>query len=312
MRPLATVSIDVDPIDCYYSIHALGDAPKEFRDTILGASLPRYLELFAKHGISATFFMVGRDLDLDRVTNRELVRELIAKGHRIGNHSWSHFYDLAKKPDSEVESEISKAHDVLSELVGSPIKGFRAPGYDLSVAMLKTLESLGYVYDSSIFPAPGYYVAKAMVMASLKLRGRPSGAVMTNPRALVAPAVPYRPDSERPWQRGGSSVIELPVAVTPWARTPAIGTNMLLAPKFLRDHWIRAMAKRPHFNFELHGIDLCGADEDALPRELVAKQPDLKRRLSQKLEVLSDVLSEMSQRFEMTTMEHVAQQSFRS
>src|SRR5262249_35634230 len=80
------------------------------------------------------------------------------------------------------------------------------------------------------FPAPGYYAAKAAVMAGLALTGKKSGAVMTNPRALFAPADPYRPNAKRPWRRGQSTVGELPVAGTPGLRLPALRTHPLPLP----------------------------------------------------------------------------------
>src|SRR5262249_38606504 len=155
----------------------------------------------------------------------------------------------------------------------------RAPGYDVSAEMLEIVAGLGYVYDSSIFPAPGYYVAKAAVMAGLRLVGRRSGAVMTDPRALLAPADPYRPSPRAPWRRGQATVIELPIAVTPGLRLPAIGTNLLLFPTPLRAAWLERMRGRSFFNLELHGIDLVDADLDGIPTELVARQPDLRAPL---------------------------------
>ena len=58
---------------------------------------------------------------------------------------------------------------MLRAIIGTGVRGFRAPGYDVSPAMLDTLARLGYRYDSSIFPAPGYYAAKAAVMAALAI-----------------------------------------------------------------------------------------------------------------------------------------------
>src|SRR5205085_6066887 len=130
-----------------------------------------------------------------------------------------------------------------------------------SPIMLAELARRGYAYDSSMFPAPGYYAAKAVVMAGLAIAGRPSGAVMTDPRALVAPTDPYRPSMHAPWRRGQAPLVELPIAVTPWLRVPAIDQSLLVAPPWLRDRIVSAMARRRFFNLELHGIDLCGADE---------------------------------------------------
>src|SRR5262249_56842559 len=109
---------------------------------------------------------------------------------------------------------------------------------------------------------------KAGVMAALALLGRKSGAVMTNPRALFAPADPYRPDPRAPWRRGQATVVELPIAVTPGWRIPAIGTNLLLAPAPLRRRWLDAPERRKVFNFELPRVHLCAPDADGAPAPL--------------------------------------------
>jgi hypothetical protein len=268
--------------------------------------VPRYLELFARHDVRATFFVVGADLASQAA--RALVRDIVAAGHEVGNHSHTHPYDLARLPAARVAEEIRRAHDEISSAAARNVIGFRAPGYDVSAVMLEEIARLGYLYDSSIFPAPGYYAAKAMVMAALRVAGRSSGAVMTNPRALIAPADPYRPSPAAPWRRGQATVVELPIAVTPRLRIPAIGTNLLLAPARLRAHWVRRMRGRPFFNFELHGIDLCDADLDGLPSELVARQPDLRATLDVKREALAATLAQVKElggRF--VTLREVAQ-----
>src|SRR5262249_49353067 len=185
-------------------------------------------------------------------------------------------------------------------------RGFRAPGYDVSPAMLDTLARHGYRYDSSIFPAPGYYAAKAAVMAALAIARRPSGAVMTNPRALVAPADPYRPAVTAPGRRGQAAVVELPVAVTPWTRLPAIGTSLIVAPAPLRKRIIHAMIGRAFFNFELHGIDFADAEKDGIPGELVDRQPDLRVPIAEKLARLDAMLDALARTADFVTLAEVA------
>ena len=288
MTRRCAISIDVDPIGCYYRIHGLGPAPPGLRSAIMHRCVPRFAEALERRGMRGTFFVVASDLDEgalgdEAAVSRDLVRDLAAAGHEIASHSYGHPYDMARLSPADARDEITTAHAVLSDAIAAPVLGFRAPGYDISPAMLTALAELGYAYDSSIFPAPGYYAAKAAVMAALALTGRKSGAVLTDPRALLAPAEPYRPRLDAPWRRGDAPVIELPIAVTPYGRIPAIGTSLLLAPRPLRNHWLRAMGRRSLFNFELHGIDLADAQADAMPAELVARQPDLRVPLSRKL-----------------------------
>ena len=302
---VCSVSIDVDPIRCYYDIHGLGPAPAALRDVILRRALPRFGELFARRGLPATFFVVGQDLDGDGA-GRRLYGELAAAGHELGNHSYGHPYDLARLDRRRVDEEIGRAHDLIAEVAGRPPLGFRAPGYDLSPAMVDGLMARGYRYDSSVFPAPLYWSAKAVIMAGMSLAGRRSGAVMSNPRALAAPLLPYRPDAAAPWRRGQAPLIELPISVSPLLRVPAIGTSILLAPEMVRRHLLEAMRRRRFFNFELHGIDLLDAEEDGIPAELVARQPDLRAPLLQKRRALEATLDRLALDFRFAPLSEVA------
>jgi hypothetical protein len=308
------ISIDLDGIGCYYRIHGLGPAPVELEHIIHERALPRAARLFADRGIHVTWFVVGRDADgelaaTDRATrqaNAARLRALAERGDELGNHSYSHPYELARLSPAEVARELEGCDRVLRAITSRPPRGFRAPGYDLSPAMLDHLARLGYRYDSSLFPAPGYYAAKAVVMAGLALAGRPSGAVMTNPRALSAPADPYRPAMTAPWRRGQAPLVELPVAVTPWLRLPAIGTSLIIAPAPIRRGLVRAMARRGFFNFELHGIDFADAENDGIPTELVARQPDLRLPVADKLARLERLLDQLAAGWKLTTLAEVA------
>ena len=311
---VCAISVDLDGLACYYRIHGLGAPPVELEHVILERALPRAARLFAARGIHVTWFVVGRDADGElarpdraaRAANALRLGALAEHGDELGNHSYSHPYELARWSPAEALAEIDGCDRVLRAITGQAPRGFRAPGYDLSPAMLDGLARRGYRYDSSLFPAPGYYAAKAAVMAMLAVVGRPSGAVMTNPRALGAPADPYRPAMARPWRRGQAPVVELPVAVTPWTRLPAIGTSLVVAPALIRRRLVRAMARRRFWNFELHGIDFADADQDGIPGELVARQPDLRVPIADKLARLEQLLDQLAAGWRFATLAEVA------
>lgn len=313
------VSIDLDAVGCYYRIHGLGEAPPELAHVVLSRALPRAAALFAARGVRVTYFVVGRDADADaalpdRAARAEAAARLAAlarRGDELANHSYSHPYELARLPAADVDAEIAGCDRVLRAIAGAAPLGFRAPGYDVSPAVLDALARRGYRYDSSIFPAPGYYAAKAAVMAALALARRPSGAVLTDPRALAAPAAPYRPAMTAPWRRGQAPLVELPIAVTPWARLPAIGTSLLVAPAPLRAHLLAAMRRRPFWNLELHGIDFADAERDGIPGELVARQPDLRLPIADKLARLEALLDEIGRTWQFATLAEVARDAQR-
>lgn len=51
------------------------------------AHTPKLLDTLAKHGVKATFFLVGEKIE----QHPEIVRRIVAEGHAIGNHSYSHW-----------------------------------------------------------------------------------------------------------------------------------------------------------------------------------------------------------------------------
>jgi peptidoglycan/xylan/chitin deacetylase (PgdA/CDA1 family) len=86
------------------------------------ANTPAVLELLAKHQVKATFFMVGRNIE----KHRELAARVLAEGHQLGSHSYSHSR-MVLSSTSFIEEELSRTDALLRE-VG--VRGeilFRAP-----------------------------------------------------------------------------------------------------------------------------------------------------------------------------------------
>jgi hypothetical protein len=286
-----SVSVDLDALDCYWRIHALpGEVPEASRFTVLRRCLPRFSALFARFDIKATFFVVGQDLERDG-EGRARLAELCRAGHELGSHSHAHPYDLVRLSPARIAEEIDRAHDAIASACGVTPVGFRAPGYEVSAHVLDVLCARGYRYDSSVFPSVPYYLAKAAVMTAMRAAGRRSNSILGSPWALTAPRLPYRPHASSPHARGNLPLLELPVTVTRHLRLPVIGTALITAPAVLRRHLVASALGSPFFNFELHGIDLAGASEDALPPALVARQPDLRVPLAKKLAALEETLA---------------------
>jgi hypothetical protein len=80
---------------------------------------------------------------------------------------------------------------------------------------------------------------------------------------------------------------------------PAIGNwaphvSLLSSTTAVRARLLESMRRRDFFNLELHGIDLIGAEEDGIPAELVAKQPDLRVGLVHKQRALEATLDRLA------------------
>src|SRR5688572_19794208 len=99
---VCSVSVDLDPLVCYYRIHGLGEPPPALRDVVLRRALPRFLELFEKRSqpIRGTFFVVGSDVEADPA-GRGRLAQAARGGHELASHSHTHPYALARmgRPD---------------------------------------------------------------------------------------------------------------------------------------------------------------------------------------------------------------------
>lgn len=99
-----------------------GDLALTFDDGPNPAWTPQLLDILAANNVRATFFMVGRFVELEK----PLVRRVCEAGHLIGNHSWNH-PNLAQTAATRVREELRRTSDLLAQTVGRPILYFRPP-----------------------------------------------------------------------------------------------------------------------------------------------------------------------------------------
>jgi hypothetical protein len=170
--------------------------------------------------------------------------------------------------------EIAADLERCERALGRKPSGFRAPGYTISAALLDVVRERGYLYDSSILPSAPYYAAKALAIGWHALRGRRSVSILGPVDQLFARRGPHL-------RRG---LRELPIATTPVARAPIIGTTVLALPRLAR-------LAGDFLNLELHGIDLL--DSTDAPPSLAGVQPGLRMPVAEKLRRLRSVLTSL-------------------
>ena len=310
----ACISIDLDALGHYAAIHGLaqGVLAPGGDDAVARLAPDRLSELLAELGVHGTFFAVGQDLlrqgppDGGELAGAEPLRRAARAGHEIGNHSQHHRYDLAALTPERIAREVHGGAEAIAAVVGTRPVGFRAPGYTLSAPLLAAVHAAGHRYDSSTFPAVPYYLAKAAVMGSLRLRGRPSKALLDRPRVLMAPCLPYRPDAREPYARGGLPLWEIPISTAPGTRLPFIGTAVATLPDLALDLLYRSVRRRPILNLELHGIDLMDESDGAGPR-LARAQRDLRIPAARKIARLRRLLHRISTDYEIVTLAELAE-----
>ena len=117
-----------------------GELALTFDDGPNPACTPRLLDILASHDAHATFFMLGSFAQ----QQPDLVRRILAAGHLIGNHSWSH-PNLALTPARLVDEELTRTRETLQQIAGAPIRYFRPPFGGRRPYVLKAARRLGMV-----------------------------------------------------------------------------------------------------------------------------------------------------------------------
>jgi polysaccharide deacetylase family protein (PEP-CTERM system associated) len=155
------------------------------------ASTHEILDLFDRHHVKATFFVLG---DVAR-KHPDLIRTIHRQGHEIASHGMSHkpLWDLSA---DEFDEELRQFARLMADLLGDGVKlkGFRAPTFSLdnrTKYALGCLERHGYAYDTSVFPVKNYMYGV-------------SGA----------PCTTYRPDADDVGRADdGAALVEFPMTV---------------------------------------------------------------------------------------------------
>ncbi len=145
------MTIDVED---YYHVAAFGDviAPSEWSKwpSRVEHNTQRLLSLFDDSSIKATFFVLGWVAERYPV----LIKEIASQGHEIASHGYSHQL-IYTQSQQTFRDETAKSKQILEDLIGAPVTGYRAASYSItqqSLWALDILGDLGFTWDSSIFP----------------------------------------------------------------------------------------------------------------------------------------------------------------
>ncbi len=98
----------------------------------------RLLDVLAKHGVRATFFMIGRYV----AARPDIALAVAQAGHVIGNHTFTHPL-LIFKSEAQTRSELVGCHQALQEAIGEHSNLFRPPFGGRRPATLATARELG-------------------------------------------------------------------------------------------------------------------------------------------------------------------------
>jgi polysaccharide deacetylase family protein (PEP-CTERM system associated) len=151
LTPINAFSVDLE--EGFHSSTFADRYPPERWETVPSRVEPetqRLLELLAKHGQRATFFVLGWVAE----RHPALVREVVAAGHEIATHGYMHrlVYDLGPQGFRE---DLRRSLAAIEQATGQRVTGHRAASFSITPRSLWALDILaeeGIVWDSSVFP----------------------------------------------------------------------------------------------------------------------------------------------------------------
>jgi len=117
--------------------------------------VPKFLDLFEKNNVRATFFFLGWIAE----KHPELVKETLSRGHEIATHGYAHKL-IYNQTRIEFKDDIRKAKSIIENLTGKEVIGYRAPGFSITPQtewVFDILAKEGFKYDSSIFPGKRFF-----------------------------------------------------------------------------------------------------------------------------------------------------------
>src|SRR5712691_8519536 len=143
-RPHSAFTVDVED---WYQSCIDADAPITER---VVRNVERVLAVLDELRVKGTFFVQGR------VAERfpQLVQLLIAEGHEVQSHGYSHKPLLGMDRTALLE-EIRRAKQTVEDAAGTRVTAFRAQDFSIlpgNLWALETLVEVGFQVDSSIFP----------------------------------------------------------------------------------------------------------------------------------------------------------------
>ncbi len=143
------------------------DGPSEFTLEVL--------ELLKKQNAKATFFCIGKNIE----KHPEIVKQIIAEGHLVGNHSYNHskFFDFynAKK----ITEELQKTDSLLEKFTSKKINFFRPPYGVTTPSIRRALNITGHkVIGWNIRSLDGGTTNVELILNRIIKRVSPGGIVL--------------------------------------------------------------------------------------------------------------------------------------
>lgn len=150
-RIVNAMSIDVED---YFQVQAFSSTVRredwDGFESRYEANTSLILDLLAQKNVKATFFTLA----WAALRGKHLIRRIVDEGHEIASHGMAHFRADMQSP-GEFRRDVSEAREILQDVSGAPVTGYRAATFSIGPRNLWAFDILadeGYAYSSSINP----------------------------------------------------------------------------------------------------------------------------------------------------------------
>ena len=150
--------------------------------SLVETNFMKLLDLFSEARCTVTCFFLGW------VAERfpHLVKEAHARGHEVASHGYSHrlVFEMTRQ---EFLRDVVTSKKILEDLTGERVIGYRAPGFSATEStrwFFHELIEAGYLYDSSVFPAPRQHGGLRSGSEAPYLIGEPSNGLVEFPMTV--------------------------------------------------------------------------------------------------------------------------------
>jgi hypothetical protein len=271
-KAYSTIQVDIDGLWVIEKLfgHTVPIDP----DPIFTLGLDRLLALFWEFGIKATFFVIARDLESP--AKLAVLKKIVSMGHEIASHGFGHKY-LSQLNEEEVRDEIILSKIAIEKALGVKVSGFKAPGFVACKNMTRILEESGYSYDSSVFGT-----SCALLMEMVSRLSYPTACMMS------APSAPYTPQPDNIFKCGDSGIMEIPVTVAPYLRTPVHFSYMILGGRSYSS-MIRGLlgaSSQEIINYLFHPLDLVNSSEINIDKKICGLNLDVESKIKMARDML--------------------------
>lgn len=122
------------------------DSPADIQRGVFAGEVgvPRLLELFRRKGITASWFIPGHSIE----SFPRQVDSIVAAGHEIGAHGYTHENPVAMTADQE-RAVLQKSVELIEKVSGRQPRGYVAPWWEMSAHTIDLLLEHGFTYDKS-------------------------------------------------------------------------------------------------------------------------------------------------------------------